>query len=93
MDLVTKQGNWQFPKKGKNNFLFPVAAMNKLYKGFFLSQLKAAIEKGELQRNFYDDFVCTFCRTDLGKYGSMVFCPMPVNQNYCSKQDWHWEKN
>lgn len=48
---LTKQGNtfrWQFPKRGNNNFLFPIAAMKKLYKGFFLSQLKAAIEKGEL---------------------------------------------
>ncbi len=46
---LTKEGTWQFPKRGKSNFLFPVAAMNKLYKGFFLSQLKAAIEQGELQ--------------------------------------------
>lgn len=49
---LVKEGDtfkWQFPKRGKSNFLFPVAAMNKLYKGFFLSQLKAAIEQGELQ--------------------------------------------
>ena len=48
---LTKEGNtfrWQFPKRGNSNFLFPVAAMNKLYKGFFLSQLISVIEKGEL---------------------------------------------
>lgn len=45
---LTKEANWQFPKRGNNNFLFPIAAMKKLYKGFFLSQLKSAIEKGEL---------------------------------------------
>jgi len=46
---LTKEGEWQFPKRGNDNFLFPVAAMKKLYKGYFLSQLKAAIKKGALQ--------------------------------------------
>ncbi len=47
---LTKDGEWQFPKrsKGKENFLFPIAAMNKLYKGYFLAQLKSAIESGML---------------------------------------------
>jgi len=45
---LTKDGNWQFPKRGKDNFLFPVAAMKKLFKGFFLAQLKGVIERGIL---------------------------------------------
>jgi hypothetical protein len=45
---ITKDGKWQFPKKGNGNFLFPVVAMRKIYKGYFLATLKAAIEKGEL---------------------------------------------
>jgi hypothetical protein len=52
---LAKEGDtfkWQFPKrsngKKKGNFLFPILAMNKVYKGYFLAQLKSAIEKGEL---------------------------------------------
>jgi len=50
---LTKQGNtfrWQFPKRsnGKSNFLYPVAAMKKIYRGYFMAQLKQAIERGEL---------------------------------------------
>ena len=46
---LTPQGQWQFPKKGNGNFLFPVAAMQKIFKGFFLQHLKAAIDNGVLQ--------------------------------------------
>ena len=49
---LTKEARWQFPKrsngKRKGNFLFPITGMNKLYKGYFLAQLKSAIEQGEL---------------------------------------------
>jgi hypothetical protein len=48
---VTEDGNtfrWQFPKRGKSNFLFPVPAMNKIFKGFFMASLKTKIESGEL---------------------------------------------
>lgn len=57
---ITKTGKtfkWQFPKrsqgnskagKNKSNFLFPVAAMKKLYKGFFMASLKKAIRNGAL---------------------------------------------
>lgn len=46
---LTKEGNWQFPKKGTGNFLFPVAAMKKVYRGFFLSKLKKLIQQGVLR--------------------------------------------
>ena len=46
---LTQQGNWQFPKKGNGNFLFPVVAMRKIFKGFFIQHLKTAIDKGCLQ--------------------------------------------
>jgi hypothetical protein len=45
---LTKDSKWQFPRRGNGNFLFPVAAMRKIYKGYFMQQLKAAIEDGEL---------------------------------------------
>ena len=49
---LTKEAKWQFPKrsngKREGNFLFPITAMNKVYKGYFLAQLKAAIEQGQL---------------------------------------------
>ncbi|SOE20132.1 Transposase zinc-binding domain-containing protein [Spirosomataceae bacterium TFI 002] len=37
---LTSKGNWQFPKRGKANFLYPVKAMQKLYKGYFMQKLK-----------------------------------------------------
>lgn len=44
--------SWQFPKrsngKKQGNFLFPVLAMNKVFKGYFLSGLKKVIENGTL---------------------------------------------
>ena len=49
---LTKEGKWQFPKrsngKRKGNFLYPVSAMKKVYKGYFLSELKKVIENGIL---------------------------------------------
>jgi len=45
---LDKEGNWVFPKRGNGNFLFPVTAMKKIYKGFFMAQLKQAIESGIL---------------------------------------------
>jgi len=46
---LTKDGQWQFPKRGKSNFLFPVAAMKKLFRGKFMVQLKGVIENGQLR--------------------------------------------
>jgi hypothetical protein len=37
---LAADGEWQFPKRGKANFLYPVKAMQKLYKGYFMQQLK-----------------------------------------------------
>jgi hypothetical protein len=45
---VTKDGDWQFPKRGNSNFLFPVTAMKKIYKGYFMAMLKSAIDAGKL---------------------------------------------
>ena len=52
---LAKTGNtfkWQFPKrsngKRQGNFLYPVSAMKKVYKGYFLSELKKIIENGTL---------------------------------------------
>ena len=45
---LTKDGQWQYPKKGNGNFLFPVLAMTKLYKGYFMANLIQQIKTGEL---------------------------------------------
>ena len=49
---LDKEGNWRYPSKsgadGQGRFLFPVAAMKKLYRGYFMAQLKAKFEGGEL---------------------------------------------
>ena len=47
---LTKDGKWQFPKrsKGKENFLFPVQAMKKIFKGHFMAGLKQALENRTL---------------------------------------------
>ncbi len=46
---LDKQGKWKFPKRGNGNFLFPVLAMNKLFKGFFMQHLKKALLNNELK--------------------------------------------
>ena len=45
---IDKAGRWQNPRKGGPNFLFPVLAMNKVYRAYFLKQLKIALESGQL---------------------------------------------
>jgi len=45
---LTKDGNWQFPKRGNGNFLFPVLAMNKIFKAIFLKGVKSLIKEGDL---------------------------------------------
>ena len=45
---LCKTGQWSKPKKGNARFLYPVLAMNKVYKTFFLKQLRTAIESGLL---------------------------------------------
>lgn len=42
---LTNKGHWQFPKKGKNNFLFPVQAMKSIFRAFFMENLEAMINK------------------------------------------------
>ncbi|MEM1008210.1 MAG: transposase [Myxococcota bacterium] len=55
---LDKEGNWRYPSKsgadGEGRFLFPVAAMKKLYRGYFMAQLKVKIEGGEF--NLPPDF-------------------------------------
>ena len=48
------EGNWQNPKKGGPDFLYPILAMNKVYRAYFLKQLKIALEGGRL--SLPDDF-------------------------------------
>jgi predicted Zn-ribbon and HTH transcriptional regulator len=45
---LSKDGSWQFPKRGNGNFLFPVLAMNKIFKAVFLKGLNKVLKKERL---------------------------------------------
>ena len=45
---LDKNKKWVNPRKGNSKFLYPILAMNKVYKAFFMRQLRAAIEGGLL---------------------------------------------
>jgi len=40
------KGKWRYPRRSKNNFLFPVKAMQKIYKGYFMDNLLKKIAAG-----------------------------------------------
>lgn len=46
---ITKDGRWQFPKRGNGNFLYPVVSMQKIFRGYFLSNLHQAIVRGDVK--------------------------------------------
>ena len=41
---LKKDGTWQFPKKGNEHFLFPVKAMQSVYKAVFMKGLHSLIQ-------------------------------------------------
>jgi hypothetical protein len=41
---LKKDGTWQFPKRGNERFLFPVKAMQSVYKALFMKGLDQAIQ-------------------------------------------------
>ncbi len=45
---LTVDGQWQLPKRGNANFLYPVPALKKVFKAFFLKQMRRALEQGLL---------------------------------------------
>ena len=45
---INKDGSWQNPRKGNSQFLYPVPAMNQVYKAYFLKRLRQHLEQGEL---------------------------------------------
>jgi hypothetical protein len=46
---ITKDGKWQNPRRGNAKFLYPVKAMNKVYKARFMRQLKQLLKDGWLK--------------------------------------------
>ena len=46
---ITKDNKWREAKKSRYRFLFPVKAMQQVYKGKFLQQLKQRIASGEVR--------------------------------------------
>ena len=51
---LKKDGTWQFPKRGNDKFLFPVLAMQSVYKAVFMKDLNALIHANAL--NLPPDF-------------------------------------
>ena len=49
-----KDGQWVKPKRVKDNFLFPVPAMRKVYKGIFLKKLRILVAKNLVQTEGVD---------------------------------------
>jgi len=45
---LSKNGKWINQRRGNAKFLYPILAMNKVYKVFFMKQLRAALEGGLL---------------------------------------------
>jgi len=54
---LNDQGNWSYPKRSKSNFLFPVNAMKKIYKGYFMEHLVQKIAKEQIivPQNYYKE--------------------------------------
>jgi hypothetical protein len=45
---LNKDGTWQFPRKGNEQFLFPVKAMQSVYKALFMKRLDELIQSNAL---------------------------------------------
>ena len=45
---ITPNGDWQKAKRGGVKFLYPILAMNKVYRAYFLKRLPLHLENGEL---------------------------------------------
>jgi hypothetical protein len=45
---LNKDGTWQFPRKGNEQFLFPVKAMQSVYKALFMKRLDELIKTAAL---------------------------------------------
>ena len=78
---LTSDGTWQFPKRGNGNFLFPVAAMKKIFKGFFMTQLKKVIEDGllTLPPNFLFGFAYKKWKDTLYQKDWVVYTKKPFS--------------
>lgn len=46
---LKKDGSWQFPKKGNERFLFPVKAMQSVYRAVFMKGLQALLQAKALE--------------------------------------------
>lgn len=45
---IDQNGNWKNPKRGNSRFLYPVNAMKKVFRAYFMKQLHLAINSGTL---------------------------------------------
>ena len=76
---INKNGDWQNPKKGNSKFIYPILAMNKVFKAYFLKRLRQHLEHGELalpkhfpcHSNYYN------WKEKLYKMDWVVYCKPP----------------
>lgn len=77
-------GKWQFPKKGKDNFLFPVLAMNQVFKGYFMEKILDLIKTEQLiiPENYYKQYKGkTAWRRMLYRKDWVVFTKKPFSKS------------
>ena len=45
---LCQDGKWQLPKRGNARFLYPIVAMKKVFRAYFMEHLRSALEQGLL---------------------------------------------
>ena len=76
---LTKSGKWHFPKRGKGNFLFPVKAMQVIYRGFFMDHLKQAIQKNKVKLKLPQDLTYKQLKDELYSKTWVVYTKKPFS--------------
>ena len=75
-------GRWQKPKRGNALFLYPVLAMNKVFKAFFLKTLRNELEAGflSLPKDFpWQKHQYCHWKERLYKKDWVIYCKPPFN--------------
>jgi hypothetical protein len=72
---LSKEGKWITQKREKGNFLFPRRAMEKIFKGYFLAQLKALKTSENLKINNEKEFDKTIDEVQFIKWNVYAKAP------------------
>jgi len=76
---ITKDGKWQFPKRGDGNFLFPQKSIMQVYRGFFMEELKSYIQKNEVKLKLPDGMNYQQFKDELYRKEWVVFTKKPFS--------------